>query len=192
MKLATAIGYGGDDWTSRAIATIQEIFETKAHVAFRLQRHRRERLIAGPGFALTTTASSRTASRTSRWDEAGAPSFSLRRCQTDDRRHTGRETDRRCRDPSGDPPERRASCQAERAFARRRRQRWGRSTVATRSPRCAIWRTAMASRCTWMVPALPTQWRRPVPARRSLAGGRVSISCVSVVSRTVWPSAKAS
>ncbi|MGI9409077.1 MAG: threonine aldolase family protein [Hyphomicrobiaceae bacterium] len=29
-----AIGYGGDDWTQRANAAIQEIFETKAHVHF--------------------------------------------------------------------------------------------------------------------------------------------------------------
>ena len=29
-----AIGYGGDDWTQRAIVAIQEIFETKAHVHF--------------------------------------------------------------------------------------------------------------------------------------------------------------
>ncbi len=69
-----AIGYGGDDWTARAVAAIREIFETKAHVHFAFSG------TAANSLSLAQVARSYNgiiahAFSHIEMDEAGAPSF---------------------------------------------------------------------------------------------------------------------
>jgi len=69
------VGYGDDDWTERAVAKIQALFEIDAAVHFTFNGTAANALslaqLAQPYNAIITHASSHI-----EWDEAGAPGFS--------------------------------------------------------------------------------------------------------------------
>ena len=73
-KAGHAIGYGGDPWTEKAVAAIQDLFETDAKVYFAFNGTAANALalaqLAKPFHAVIAHASSHI-----EWDEAGAVSF---------------------------------------------------------------------------------------------------------------------
>ena len=88
-RLDTA--YDGDAWSQKLDGAFSDLFETRGARAVGDDRHRRQLPRARRSVPAATAASSATATRISRVDEAGAPGFFTARRQADAGRRPGRQ-----------------------------------------------------------------------------------------------------